>query len=67
MVIDDSVLNSPHHADVGGGRKVHTFKTVYSLLDTTFMPYASVKTSIIVLGKKHYTAEHELNHYLRTV
>lgn len=52
MVIDDSVLNSPKNSDVR--RYINNnavVKAIFSLPDTAFMPYASVKASIIVLEK----------------
>lgn len=59
MVIDESVLNSGKTGDVRKYiRDNANIKAVFSLPNTTFLPYATVKTSIIVLEKKH---ENELS------
>lgn len=53
IVIDDGVLNSPSNADVRELMLNNCFLlAVVSLPDTAFMPYASVKSSILFLQKK---------------
>jgi len=53
IVLDDGVLNAPSNKDV---RKhilsKSTVEGVFSIPETAFQPYASVKTSILVLRKK---------------
>lgn len=53
IVLDDGVLNSPSNKDV---RKLILARSavegVFSIPETSFMPYASVKTSILVLRKR---------------
>lgn len=53
IIIDDGVLNGPSNKDV---RKLIFDRSdvfaVVSLPDTTFMPYASVKSSILFMQKK---------------
>lgn len=53
IIIDEGVLNAPTNADV---RRLILERSdvfaVVSLPDTTFMPYASVKASILFLQKK---------------
>lgn len=53
MVIDESVLNSDKTGDVRKYIRKHAnIKAVFSLPDSAFLPYATVKTSILVLEKK---------------
>ena len=54
IIIDDSVLNGPSNTDTRHLilNQSHPL-AVISLPDTAFMPYASVKASILFLQKKH--------------
>lgn len=53
MVIDESVLNSDKTGDVRKYiREKAKVRAVFSLPDGAFLPYATVKTSIIVLEKR---------------
>lgn len=54
IIIDDGVLNSPSNTDTRHLilNQSHPL-AVISLPDTAFMPYASVKASILFLQKKH--------------
>lgn len=63
IVIDDGVLNSPSNADVRELMLNNCFLlAVVSLPDTAFMPYATVKSSILFLQKKSevLTGKHSL-------
>lgn len=53
LIVDDSVLNQPTAADVRQliEREAHV-RAVFSLPDTAFMPYATVKSSVLVLQKR---------------
>lgn len=60
MVIDESVLNSDKTGDVRKFiREKAKLKAVFSLPDGAFLPYATVKTSIIVLEKRSYKSLNE--------
>ena len=53
IVLEESILNNSSNEDVRRFiTKNTTIEAVISLPDTTFMPYATVKTSILVLRKK---------------
>lgn len=54
IIIDDSVLNGPSNTDTRHLilNQSHPL-AIISLPDTAFMPYASVKASILFLQKKH--------------
>jgi len=53
IILDDSVLNQPTTADVRALlRRQAAVQAVFSLPDTAFMPYASVKASVLVFKKK---------------
>ncbi|AXH00728.1 hypothetical protein DVJ83_16405 (plasmid) [Deinococcus wulumuqiensis] len=53
LVVDDSVLNQPSTTDVRAFiRREAVVRAVFSLPDTAFMPYATVKASVLVLQKR---------------
>lgn len=65
MVIDESVLNSEKTIDVRKYiRNSAKLKAVFSLPDGAFLPYATVKTSIVVLEK---VLNHEVDNYESTL
>ena len=54
IIIDDSVLNGPSNTDTRRLILNQSYPlAIISLPDTAFMPYASVKASILFLQKKH--------------
>jgi hypothetical protein len=57
IIIDDGVLNAPSNEDTREHilRRAHPIAVV-SLPDSAFMPYASVKASILFLRKRHATS-----------
>jgi type I restriction enzyme M protein len=57
MIVEESILNNNTNEDVRQFITKHTqIEAVISLPDTAFMPYATVKTSILVLRKKTVSA-----------
>ncbi len=62
IIIDEGALNGPSNVDV---RKLILEKAdlfaVVSLPETTFMPYASVKTSILFMQKKGASARNRIH------
>lgn len=68
VILDDSVLNGKSNDDVRTFILQHTIvEAVISLPDVAFMPYATAKTSILLLRKKRSQEEEQTNIFMAEV
>lgn len=60
IILEESILNNSSNEDVRKYLTTNaTLEVIISLPDSTFMPYATVKTSIIIATKKKVNKKHE--------